>query len=138
LENKSKKIAKVISEPLDSIELSNDSTILETLKNAETSQWQAILHSYLQYNIARSLNVPVFQVDTEKSLISLGINSLKVADLKGTIDEELGIDMDITKLMEGMSILDCSGELASLLSDINFAENNKSESEHNRYQKGRI
>jgi acyl-CoA synthetase (AMP-forming)/AMP-acid ligase II/acyl carrier protein len=138
LEDKLEKLTAIISEPLDNTEQSESSTILQTLKNAETSKWQSILSSYLQDHIARVLNIPVFQVDTAESVISLGLNSLKIAEIKGKIDEELGIDYDLAKLMEGMSISDCAEELSKFLSNMDLTKNNKTESKHIKYQQGRL
>ncbi|WP_267397175.1 MULTISPECIES: aminotransferase class III-fold pyridoxal phosphate-dependent enzyme [unclassified Sphingomonas] len=57
------------------------------------------------------LDDPDLVVDLEAPVHRLGLGSLELADLKGRIEEELGLDVPLARLLQGCSIADMVADL---------------------------
>jgi len=64
---------------------------------------KSLLQDYLQAHIARSLRVDPALVLPQQPLSSLGLDSLRVFDLKNRLEEDLGVEVAIADLFEGVT-----------------------------------
>lgn len=67
-------------------------------------QRPSLLASYLKYQIARVLGVAQSSIDLKQPLISLGLDSLKVFEVKNQIETNCGINLSVAELFESPSI----------------------------------
>ena len=58
-------------------------------------QREQLLEAHLRDRVARSLGVRVAEVDGQRSLGSLGLDSLKAVELQHGLERELGITLPI-------------------------------------------
>ena len=76
----------------------------ELLLESNPSQRQQLLESYLQQKIALVLGLAPSQIQLEQSPISLGLDSVKVFELKTQIETDLGIAVSVAELFESSRI----------------------------------
>ncbi|MBN3897507.1 MAG: amino acid adenylation domain-containing protein [Nostoc sp. NOS(2021)] len=65
---------------------------------------QPLLQSYLQEKIARVLAIPATQISFQQPLSSLGLDSIKVFELKNRIEVDLEVAVSIADFFEGLSL----------------------------------
>jgi len=95
----------------------------DSLRNALVSappvERQQLLESRLKEQVARVLGFSAAKLDMQKSLTNLGLDSLMAIELRNRINNEMGVNLPIIKIMEGASI----SQLAELmLSQLALAE----------------
>jgi acyl transferase domain-containing protein len=76
----------------------------ETILNAEPSQRQQLLESYLCERVASVLGLPTSNLDAQLPLNQLGLNSITALEVKYQIEANLGITIPVTMLLEGLQI----------------------------------
>lgn len=75
----------------------------EALKSVAPGECQPLLESYLQKLVAQVLKIAPSQVNSQQPLSSLGLDSLKVFELKNRIEVDLEVAVSIADFFEGFS-----------------------------------
>ncbi len=76
----------------------------ETLLALTPRECQPLLESYIQEQIARVLSIPLHEIKHKQPLSSLGLDSIKVFELKNRIENELEITVPVADFFEGIHI----------------------------------
>ncbi|NEO38509.1 MAG: SDR family NAD(P)-dependent oxidoreductase [Moorea sp. SIOASIH] len=98
-----------------SVEQSQSGRILEQLNLASDREQEKLLTSYLQSKIAHIMGMTVSQIELEKSLIMMGLDSLMAVELRNQIQIELRVDIPATIFMEGITIIALANEIKQQL-----------------------
>ncbi|MBW4428177.1 MAG: amino acid adenylation domain-containing protein [Nostoc desertorum CM1-VF14] len=77
----------------------------------EAEQRQQLLNSYLQKLVARVLKVTPFQIALEQPLSSLGLDSLKVFELKNLIEVDFGVTISVADFFDGAGIAELTTQI---------------------------
>lgn len=88
----------------------------------DPEQRRSQLRQFLHQQIAQSLEVAPSMVDWELPLTVLGLDSLRVMDLKNAIERDLAIEVSIADLFDNMS---GDGLVQQLLQQLNQPGNNR-------------
>ncbi|MBD2611527.1 amino acid adenylation domain-containing protein [Nostoc punctiforme FACHB-252] len=73
------------------------------LLEVSPKECQIVLESYLMKLLAGVLSIPTDDINVEEPLSTLGLDSLKVFELKNRIEIDLEIEVDVADFFEGMS-----------------------------------
>jgi aryl carrier-like protein len=80
----------------------------DSLKNALLSRTpaerQQLLESRITEQVARVLGFSATKFDRQESLINLGLDSLMAIELRNRLNNEMGVNLPVMKIMEGVSI----------------------------------
>jgi acyl-CoA synthetase (AMP-forming)/AMP-acid ligase II/acyl carrier protein len=76
----------------------------EALLAADEAERSRLLGAWLQGRVARALSVPVPALDAKRPLTALGLDSIHAVELKGALEEELGICLPVALLLEGVHL----------------------------------
>ncbi|TFI51134.1 non-ribosomal peptide synthetase [Mastigocladus laminosus UU774] len=98
-----KVVASNILESTDFVEMSH-SLKRETLLALAPRECQLILESYIQELVAQVLKITASQVNPRQSINALGLDSLKIFELKNQIEADLKIAVSIGDFFESFSI----------------------------------
>ena len=82
---------------------------------ARSETREEIVVSYLAEQVARILRVPLGSVDTEKSIVSMGFDSLMSIELKNQMEGDLGVSVAMARLIQGPTLLELSNWVLRLL-----------------------
>ena len=66
------------------------------------------------HEVRRLLDDPDLVVDLDAPVHGLGLGSIELAELKGRIEDDLGIEVPLARLLQGCSIADMIAELAGI------------------------
>ncbi len=77
-----------------------------------------ILQAYFQQLAARTLRMPVDQIDIQKPAVNLGMDSMHAIEIKGNIEADLGFEVEVTQFMDGLSLADLAVFSARKLDDV--------------------
>lgn len=80
------------------------SELLKRLQEADTLSRQALLLTYMQSKAAQVLGLGETEVEGERSLYELGLDSLMAIELTALIRSELQIELPVSALMEDPSL----------------------------------
>ncbi|MEC4891787.1 MAG: amino acid adenylation domain-containing protein [Oscillatoria sp. PMC 1051.18] len=83
----------------------------EALLALPRRECQPLLESYLQNLVAQVLSIALSQVNTQQPLTTLGLDSLKVFELKNQIEVDLGIAVSIADFFEDSSIVQLANKI---------------------------
>ena len=111
----------VASNILKSVGLAREATKLERSQLLELPprEGQALLESYLIDRQAQILGIASNDINPEEPLTTLGLDSLKVFELKNQIEVDLEVEVSVADFFEGMSTRSLSTKiLAQLETDI--------------------
>ncbi|HVR07325.1 MAG TPA: amino acid adenylation domain-containing protein, partial [Thermoanaerobaculia bacterium] len=67
--------------------------------------------AWLRRQVAQVLEVPEARVQPDRSLLSLGLDSLAAAELAGAIDSGLGVQVPLASLLAGPSVAELAQEI---------------------------
>lgn len=87
----------------------------ETLLALTPLECQPLLESYLQEQIARVLSIPLDEINPEQALSSLGLDSIKVFELKNRIEVDLEVIVSVADFFEGLSLRSLSTKIIAEL-----------------------
>ncbi|MDF5727061.1 MAG: condensation domain-containing protein [Rhizonema sp. PD38] len=76
----------------------------ETLLALTPRECQPLLESYVQEQIAQVLSIPVHEINPKQPLSSLGLDSIKVFELKNRIENDLEVTVPVADFFEGIHI----------------------------------
>ncbi|MBE9034041.1 non-ribosomal peptide synthetase [aff. Roholtiella sp. LEGE 12411] len=77
----------------------------------EAEQQQQLLNSYLQKLVARVLKVTPSHIALEQPLSSLGLDSLKVFELKNLIEVDFGVTISVADFFDGAGIAELTTQI---------------------------
>jgi len=77
----------------------------------EPEQQQQLLNSHLQELVAQLLRITPSQIDGEQPLSNLGLDSLKVFELKNQIEINFGVAISVADFFEGASIAELVNQI---------------------------
>ena len=83
--------------------------LLRQLQAAEFAERGEILTIFLREQAAQVLRLPAAQLDVQQHLGVMGFDSLMAVDLRNRIKTALGVDVPMTKILEGISVADLVG-----------------------------
>src|ERR1700724_3173310 len=78
-------------------------------------QRDAPLMASLRRQAARALGVEAANLPLDRSLLALGLDSLAAAELTGTLERELGVDVPLADLLAGPTLVELCAEVSELL-----------------------
>ena len=90
----------------------------EQLAAQTPSQNRASLESYLTTQIAHVLNKNQAEIEVDKTLNMIGLDSLLTVELRNMVQNDLGIDVEITDLMGGVTISNLATKVSELLMEM--------------------
>ncbi|MBW4630464.1 MAG: type I polyketide synthase [Iphinoe sp. HA4291-MV1] len=96
--------------------------LLDQIKANSKDQSQSLLMTYLQEQIAKALGITTSELNIDEPLNQMGLDSLMVIELRNRLRAELGVDIPITKFLDGLSIV----RLTKLVSEQIFEVNSTS------------
>ena len=71
----------------------------------------------IRRNLGAVLRMPPGDIDAERPLTSLGLDSLTVLELKSAIERDLGMTLPLTAVLQGSNLGQLAGEVARLRSE---------------------
>ncbi|MBE9001845.1 amino acid adenylation domain-containing protein [Nostoc sp. LEGE 12447] len=77
----------------------------------ESEQQQQLLNSYLHKLVARVLRITPSQIDLNQPLSSLGLDSLKVFELKNRIEVDFGVLISVADFFDGAGIAELTMQI---------------------------
>ncbi|HEY9850890.1 MAG TPA: condensation domain-containing protein [Leptolyngbyaceae cyanobacterium] len=83
----------------------------ELLLAVSPEQRHSLIAAYLQQKIARILGMAAAKINLEQPPISLGIDSLKMFELKNQIEADFNVTISIEALFESASIVDLASQI---------------------------
>ena len=86
-----------------------------TLKSIPPRECQPLLESYLQGLVAQGLKIAPSQINPQQSLSALGLDSLKVFELKNRIEIDLEVMVSVADFFEGFSIAQLATKILAQL-----------------------
>jgi myxalamid-type polyketide synthase MxaB len=98
-------------EIFSSSESSNRAEFLQELRRTPLSDRHTMLVSYLRKQVAKVLGLRDSQIEVEKSLTELGLDSLMAVEMRNRIISQLNIEVPVANFIEGYNIT----KLAQLL-----------------------
>lgn len=90
----------------------------EMLLALTPSERQPLLEIYLEGQVARLLELALSQVDRQRSLVALGLDSLSAVELTNHIQTTLGVNFAAANLLQGPNITELAAALADQLPTI--------------------
>jgi len=85
--------------------------LLRQFEAAAPGDRHSLLIGYIQEEVAKALGLSASQLDVQQPLNNMGLDSLMAVELKNRVKNELGVDVPLMKLWQGVS----TAELAELL-----------------------
>ncbi len=76
---------------------------------------RALLGVYLQEQAARVLRLPAGQVDATRPLHAFGMDSLMAVELRSELETGIGVDIQLTDLLQGPSLNELAGRIVEYL-----------------------
>jgi NAD(P)-dependent dehydrogenase (short-subunit alcohol dehydrogenase family)/acyl carrier protein len=89
--------------------------IREELLHADPHDRRDLLESYLGEQVAKVLGHTTSKPARQKSLLTLGLDSLMATEIRNRIEASLGVVLPVTTFLQGCSISDLAGELLDQL-----------------------
>ncbi|MBW4611874.1 MAG: amino acid adenylation domain-containing protein [Desmonostoc vinosum HA7617-LM4] len=87
----------------------------QALLGLSSDECESILESYLKEQIGRSLSIPSDEVNFQQPLSSLGLDSLKVFELKNQIETDLQVTVSVSDFFEDLGIKKLATKLLTQL-----------------------
>ncbi len=85
---------------------------LAELKSMEKPARQKAISNYLIELVSRTLHTPADQIEADKPIVNLGLDSMHAIEIKGQLESDLKTDLEVTELLQGYSIHDLANTLA--------------------------
>jgi thioester reductase-like protein len=89
----------------------------EMLVAASADERQPLIAAYLIEQIAHVLRCSPSKVDVQQPLTQLGVDSLMAVELKNRVENDLGLTVPVTVLLQGPSLADLGATLVTQLPD---------------------
>jgi acyl transferase domain-containing protein/acyl carrier protein len=82
---------------------------------ADSAARASLLETYLREVLARAMQASPAQIDTEQSLLNLGLDSLISVEVRNRINDDFGINVPLVKFRQGASVKVLAAHIAELL-----------------------
>jgi acyl carrier protein len=82
----------------------------------EPKERRAVLEAFLQEHVARILGLASSKLNPQRSLLTLGLDSLMATEIRNRIEASLGVSLPVTTLLQGCSVADLAKEVSSQVS----------------------
>jgi natural product biosynthesis luciferase-like monooxygenase protein len=116
LRDEVEKLSTIATQPVEE-------DLLQTLMLAESEQQrQMILVAHLTHRIAAILHLLPEELDSEQTLMALGVDSLMALELKQRLEFQLAIYIPVVALLQGPSIVQLASYVLELLANKNHQE----------------
>src|SRR3990172_9396887 len=89
--------------------------------DAEPSERRALMEDSIRDQEARVLGASPKEIDVEKSLSDLGVDSLMAVELRNWIERDLRLDLPAVELLRGPSVLQLADVLLDQVSKLDSA-----------------
>ncbi|MCP3144577.1 condensation domain-containing protein [Pyxidicoccus xibeiensis] len=76
----------------------------DTLRAASEAERARLLGAWLRSRLARALSMPAAALESTRPLTALGLDSIHAVELKGALEEELGVSVPVSLLLEGVHL----------------------------------
>ena len=104
---------------------STESPGVHDILKADTITRPALLVTYIRDILARTMGASPARIDTQQPLAHLGLDSLMAVEIRNRIKADLGINISIAKLAQGMSVSSLASDIAEqLLKDVRIEPSN--------------
>ena len=94
---------------------STESPGVHDILKADTITRPALLVTYIRDILARTMGASPARIDTQQPLAHLGLDSLMAVEIRNRIKADLGINISIAKLAQGMSVSSLASDIAEQL-----------------------
>ncbi len=84
-------------------------------RSADAAERQAVLVTYLQTLVAEALGVPVFRILPTRALRDYGLDSLRALELAGSLERDLGLRLELGRLLDAPTLAALGAELDAAL-----------------------
>jgi acyl transferase domain-containing protein/NADPH:quinone reductase-like Zn-dependent oxidoreductase/short-subunit dehydrogenase/acyl carrier protein len=91
------------------------SSLVHDIRDAEAAELPSLLETYIRGLLARALGASPARIDTQQSLLNLGIDSLIAMEVRNRINTDLGINVAIAKLTQNATVSALIGYLVQRL-----------------------
>jgi acyl carrier protein len=91
------------------------STRVREILEADEATLPALLQSYLRDALARAMQASPAQIDTEQSLLNLGLDSLISVEVRNRINDDFGINIPLAKFRQDASINMLTAQIGEML-----------------------
>jgi epothilone polyketide synthase A len=88
---------------------------------APAAERQRLLEDHLRHRVAGVLRMPAGQLDVNRPLSTLGIDSLMAVELKNRVEGELQVSVPLVKVVQGPSVADLAALLVALMGGADLA-----------------
>jgi 1-acyl-sn-glycerol-3-phosphate acyltransferase len=85
------------------------SSALAGLLEGPASERGARVAAYLQGRLGRVLGIPAERVEVERPLVDMGLDSLIAVELMTMLRSELGVELAVVRLLDGITLADLAG-----------------------------
>jgi acyl transferase domain-containing protein/NADPH:quinone reductase-like Zn-dependent oxidoreductase/short-subunit dehydrogenase/acyl carrier protein len=82
---------------------------------ADEAAVPSLLEAYICEVLARAMQTSPAQIDTEQSLLNLGLDSLISVEVRNRIDDDFGIKIPLSKFKQGASVKTFAAHVAEIL-----------------------
>lgn len=93
------------------------SSIIESLRNADRSEWQLLLEQYVSRHVATVLGLSIARLDIQQPMTSIGLDSLMAIELKNRLEHELDLRIPIVTFLQGPSIAQFAAQIKDQLAE---------------------
>ncbi|MFP2927562.1 condensation domain-containing protein [Pyxidicoccus sp. 3LG] len=76
----------------------------DSLRAAADDERARLLGDWLRSRLARALSIPAATLEPTRPLTALGLDSIHAVELKGALEEELGVSVPVSLLLEGVHL----------------------------------
>jgi NADPH:quinone reductase-like Zn-dependent oxidoreductase/thioesterase domain-containing protein/acyl carrier protein len=103
------------------------STYLRVILEADAATLPSLLETYIRDDVARAMGASPARIDTQQSLLSLGLDSLIAVEVRNRINDDLGVNVSLAKFMQSASISALAAYVAEQLLKGDRGEHSKTE-----------
>ncbi|GAA6618282.1 type I polyketide synthase [Scytonema sp. NUACC26] len=93
--------------------------LLDQIKANSKDQSRSLLITYLQQQIAKALGITISGLNIDEPLNRTGFDSLMVIELRNLLRAELGVDIPVTKFLDGLSVVGLTKLVSEQLFKVN-------------------
>ncbi len=88
---------------------------MRDILEADAATLPPLLETYIRDHLARAMGASPARIDTQQSLLSLGLDSLMAVEMRNRINDDLGMNVPLAKFMHGASINTLAAYIAERL-----------------------
>ncbi|MCW5744746.1 MAG: SDR family NAD(P)-dependent oxidoreductase [Alphaproteobacteria bacterium] len=89
--------------------------LMRMLRELPEAEVHAKLADLIVGNITRTLRLPTADIDRNRALSELGMDSLMMLELRAAVEESMGIEIPLMSLTSSLTVIDISKRLAAML-----------------------